>query len=375
MKKFLSLILSVATVFLLCGCTDTYRFFSNDVNNYEVYSVVLESGQKKEFDIYEIFKNCGFKIDKFEIVQSPNGIYKAEGNTVTAVKCGVSDVKVNLYNKETSTAFQANLCRLYSFDQSKMTPIRTVSDLQNINNNKDGVYVLKADIDLASVKNWEPLGNHPAGNEFSGMFVNPDGYTIKNLTISTSKEIFNGPYGGCAGGLFGSLKNALVYGVKMENVNIDVSDFDGINSSSAGGITSSMLDSMIKDCTVSGNIAATGTAGGIVGSNSWGTVENCVFNGEVSCVYSEEKEYYEMCAGGIAGYSGNPDWLLSRKGGIFGCKANAKINSPGCVGGITGCVYGKHSIKNCLFKGELDENAEYRAEIFGYSNDPEGYND
>ena len=59
MKKFLSLILSVATVFLLCGCTDTYRFFSNDVNNYEVYSVVLESGQKKEFDIYEIFKNCG----------------------------------------------------------------------------------------------------------------------------------------------------------------------------------------------------------------------------------------------------------------------------------------------------------------------------
>lgn len=61
----------------------------------------------------------------------------------------------------------------------------------------DGRYILKSDIDLAG-RDWEPVGNYPIDNVFSGMLINPDGYTIENLTISSAENVFHGPYGGCS---------------------------------------------------------------------------------------------------------------------------------------------------------------------------------
>lgn len=56
-----------------------------------------------------------------------------------------------------------------------------------INNNLSGHYILKSDIDLSAYPVWIPIA---AGinNYFTGMFVNPDGYVFKNLTIPFYKD-------------------------------------------------------------------------------------------------------------------------------------------------------------------------------------------
>ena len=75
------------------------------------------------------------------------------------------------------------------------------------------------------------------------------------------------------------MQGGFVYGVKLENVRIDVSDFQGNSYSEAGGIAAVINSSYLKDCSVSGEIAAVGAAGGIAGSVHWGYLENCAFSG------------------------------------------------------------------------------------------------
>ena len=157
-----------------------------------------------------------------------------------------------------------------------------------------------------------------------------------------------------AGGLFGSIQNAFIFGIQLENVSIDVSDFQGELFSSAGGVASSVLDSYIKDCSVSGNIMAVGNAGGIVGSLSWGYVENCKFSGSV--VTKENLQDYAMesgntGAGGIAGYCGCPPSLDKYRLAMIGCEASGSITAVKNAGGIAGYLNGKDSVRECSFAG------------------------
>ncbi len=229
----------------------------------------------------------------------------------------------------------------------------------------DGRYILKSDIDLAG-RDWEPVGNYPIDNVFSGMLINPDGYTIENLTISSAENVFHGPYGGCAGGLFGSMQGGFVYGVKLENVRIDVSDFQGNGYSEAGGIAAVISSSYLKDCSVSGDIAAVGAAGGIAGSVHWGYLENCAFSGTVTA--REDLQEYAMTsesvgAGGIAGYCGCPQSFTIAQVSIVGCRAEGIVSAVKNAGGIVGYLWGKKSVKDNLFAGET--SGENAADDFG----------
>lgn len=354
LKCFWGIVLA-AVVFcslFLVGCKNKYTNVSNDVDYYTEQKYALESGSSYTFDLKEIFADSGLDIDKYVIEGGEDKNYTVKGETITARGTGISSLDVSLYVASQQTRYVCSLGILYSYDEKDFTPISTAEDLQNMT--LDGRYVLQSDIDLTGM-DWEPVGNYPDGNQFVGMLINPHGYKIKNLTIRSSDNVFHGPFGGCAGGLFGSIQNAFIFGLRLENVNIDVSDFQGKTFSGAGGVANSVLDSYIKDCSVSGSIMAVGNAGGIVGELHWGFVENCKFSGSV--VTMENLQEYAMKtrstgAGGIAGYCGCPPSLDKYRLAMVDCEANGSITAVKNAGGIAGYINGKDSVKDCAFEGE-----------------------
>lgn len=357
MKKafcFLTVVALVcAAVFSLTACTQ-YDRISNVVENYHKTTLLLEDGESYEFDLEEIFADSGLDVTKYEIEDGDN--YKARGGTITAKGTGKSEIKASLYVKSESCRYVCSLGTLYTYDREDMTPISTAEELAAIDD-LSGRYIQTADIDLSSYSDWQPIGNSPAGNEFKGMFVNPDGYKISNLTVRSSDNVPHGPYGGCKGGLFGSIEEALIYGVKLVNVNVDVSDFTGKLESSAGGVAASVLSSYVRDCSVEGNISATGSAGGIIGSMSWGCVEGCDFEGNVENaerIDGEADVDDSVAAGGIVGYCGIPFDMGGAQWGMKDCKASAYVYARGYAGGLAGFIWGVDYVTGCSFEGKVN---------------------
>ncbi len=338
--------------FALSACGESYPKISNDVNHYTLQTIVLEAGSTYQPDLKELFSESGLAIEKYVIEGGEDKNYTVRGNTITARGTGNCTVDVSLYVPSEGTRYVCSLGTLYSYDEKDFTPVSTADELQGMA--LDGRYILKSDIDLKG-RDWEPVGNYPASNAFTGMLINPDGYTIKNLTIASSENVFHGPFGGCAGGLFGSMQGAFVFGVHLENANIDVSDFRGKSYSKAGGIAAVINSSCIADCSVSGAISAVGTAGGIVGSVDWGYLEGCVFSGKVTT--KENLQEYAMTssstgAGGIAGYCGCPARFMLSRFSIVGCRAEGTVSAVKNAGGIVGYVWGSESVKDNSFAGE-----------------------
>lgn len=360
---------ALAAAGMLCGvlvfaaCGEEYTRISTEVEHFTLQTVALEAGSSHTFDLEEIFSESGLAIEKYVIEGGEDKNYTVRGNTITARGTGICPVNVSLYVPSEDTRYVCSLGTLYSYDEKDFTPVSTADELQGMA--LDGKYILKSDIDLAG-RDWEPVGNYPIDNVFSGMLINPDGYTIENLTISSAENVFHGPYGGCAGGLFGSMQGGFVYGVKLENVRIDVSDFQGNSYSEAGGIAAVINSSYLKDCSVSGEIAAVGAAGGIAGSVHWGYLENCAFSGTVTA--REDMQEYAMTsesvgAGGIAGYCGCPQSFTIAQVSIVGCRAEGSVSAVKNAGGIVGYLWGKESVKDNLFAGET--SGENAADDFG----------
>lgn len=369
MKKFIALTICFAAAAAMFSACDNYDRVSNDVNCYDKQYIALADGESFTFDLDKIFEGSGLNVKRYIIEDGDN--YSVRGSKITARGTGVSQIGVTLYVPEESCRYICSLGTLYSYDTDDFTPISTAEELAGITQ-LDGRYMLTNDIDLSQVACWEPIGNFPAGNAFTGMFINPDGYTISGLTIPTAADVFHGPYGGCVGGLFGSVSGAFIYGVKLDDVNIDVSDFynedaPGLrNYSQAGGIVGSASGAYIKDCSVSGNISAVACAGGIAGDVSMGLIENCAFTGSVKTTDGEngEPEYVQAGAGGIVGYCGIPLYILGYGYGVLNCSADAMVSSHSNAGGIAGYVWGADYVGGCTFNGEVSAPSRYN-EFFG----------
>lgn len=71
----------------------------------------------------------------------------------------------------------------------------------------------------------------------------------------------------------------------LENVFIDIPDYvSEYPLASAGGIAEHMFQGIIKNCKVTGTILAQQNSGGIVASNSWGSIVGCSFEGIVKTI-------------------------------------------------------------------------------------------
>lgn len=133
------------------------------------------------------------------------------------------------------------------------TPIYTVLDLKNLNNNLNGKFRLMNDLDLQSSE-WTPIGNK--NTSFNSVF-DGNNFTINNLYVNGSSD-YQGLFGYV--GSEGTVKNITINNVKVENT-----------SSYTGGI-SGFNEGIIENVhVVNGTIIGRTYLGGVVGQNK-GTI-------------------------------------------------------------------------------------------------------
>lgn len=192
----------------------------------------------------------------------------------------------------------------------------------------DGSYFkLMSSIDLGGME-WNPIGFYRDSSELSGEVVNKffghfdgNGKTISNFKLSRPDcpEL----------GFFGAMEDASV-----ENLTLKPGKTVS-GKTRVGILAGSLVSSRISDCTVSGAVQASGTAGGIAGEVS-GTgradsvIENCTAHVTVNINGGNE-----LYAGGISGRASETRIVDCRV--ETGDNSTARIQGAGAVvGGITG---------------------------------------
>jgi hypothetical protein len=212
-------------------------------------------------------------------------------------------------------------------------------------------YKLVADIDMADVENWAPIGPDTALS-FAGVF-DGDGHTISNVSIAATISNL---------GFFGSLNGATVKDLALVNLNV----VQATGTTGAGGIAGSVAgaSSTISGCSVSGTIRSSGSAvGGILGMAYTGiTIDNCRVDGVVTAAYS---------GGGILGsYSGtaaNGNALIRNSLVTATVEGTATTGNIGGILGIKDNATGAVTIENCrvLSQSVSVQNSTRTGAIYG----------
>ena len=195
------------------------------------------------------------------------------------------------------------LCLPYNVQaQTVNSPIqiKTCQDLQNVNNNLAGNYVLVNDIDCTGFS-YQPVGatasqgftgifdgaNHKINNlQISegvnflfpvGVFSVVTGATLKNVTINNVAITagFQSP----VGILVGQLNNSLVQNVQVQG---SISSGGGAVSAPAGGITAILANSTISQSAANVNITTGGYIGGLAAQMKSGAIKQCYAKGNIT---------------------------------------------------------------------------------------------
>ncbi len=349
MRKLITIIamaIVLCFVCFVCGCNFTNgEQWTNVIDGYDsadVLNIFLSKGDEYPVDLRALFAEYDIHISKITAHSSDNDIFVLQNETVKAIGRGKAKLNVDIYSKRNNLHYYVIGAEVYVIDAfaPELVEIDSVQDLVNINNNKSGNYILKSDLDLADYGSWSPIGGLPSASEdarsaaFSGSFINPYGYKIRNLSIPSVDGLQQGAYGGYLGGLFGRIENAYIDGIVLENVKINLSDTNG-QIAEAGGVCATSLNSIVRNCSVFGDIAASDRCGGIVGSTNWGAIIGCRFQGTVRSALS--------IAGGISacGYV------------IRDCDVSADIYGAFAAGGILGESVTGDYLSNTVFVGQL----------------------
>ncbi len=223
------------------------------------------------------------------------------------------------------------------------TPISTVEDLNMININPHGKYMLTNDIDLSSVtegNGWKPL------KAFTGV-LDGNGYKIRNMTFhgELSSDYYN-EYGEAEIGFFKYVRGT-VRNIAFTNVNIDISmkqDYSdnshiGILCGSAGDGAANYPAS-IEQCYTTGSIKVKVNAFSKCFPSVGGLVGRLMDNGYISDCYTDVRIHV------IDSYTEVSDG--SKHG-------NVKFN----VGGISAINwYDDNMCRNCYARGSITATAD-----------------
>ncbi|MCL2522576.1 MAG: hypothetical protein FWE36_06935 [Erysipelotrichales bacterium] len=351
---FLFTILFLSLITLAgCSANNIFAWYEGSSENDET-PIVMNAGETLTID-KSYFAEIDFAFERFELwihsqrlqQTKDSSIVEIKDNTITAKESGHVTIAATLIQSRVGNAINqlgVFIGSFYIINESTMTHITTAEELANINNNLSDHFILMADIDLTEYE-WVSLGD--GHNEFKGMFVNPYGYTIDNLTIRSGKNARGF-------GLFGQIyRYAFISGVILENIFIDVSDYEG-NSLIVGGLVGTMMqNSMILDFSVSGSIISGGVhTGGVVGLNNFGIIKNGSFMGNIenhNVVLSST-----FAIGGIAGFNAFIP-SLKNTANIINVTVNADLDggSLANVGGIVGVTNFSNAIENASFIGTV----------------------
>ncbi len=258
----------------------------------------------------------------------------------------------------------------------------TMTDLQGINGNLAGNYVLGADIDATASSGWNvdpvtggALGFTPIGGSnvawtsaggFTGVFDGL-GHTVSNLTINTMNAPVVAPALPTASiyvGLFGQV----AVGGLLQNVNLLDANIAGAGAVGAlAGVNHGTINNSSTTVTVAATLAApasgavTGygygivtaptamaSTGGLVGAN-YGAVNDSSASGSVSGTLDGES------VGGLVGIN------AGTVGGTLGIgsHSSAAVSSNGSISGSLGGLVGVNTgtINNSYATGSVTDNA------------------
>jgi len=201
------------------------------------------------------------------------------------------------YSKVAVFVFLFLLSFLSVWSQNEIA-ISSAEDLQKIGVESgypiDGSYYLTQDIDLGSFPDWVPIGSTNGNDRFKGI-LDGKGYSIKNLTISSSSGFK---------GLFVRLYGATVKDLDLVDVNI-------LGTSPVGAVAGAMIGgSLIERVSVTGNIEGYTEVGGIVGrvardavKTNYNMIHDCYVDAMIKATSLSTDMNSPSCAGGIVAFS------------------------------------------------------------------------
>ena len=198
------------------------------------------------------------------------------------------------------------------------TIITTADELQAMQYDLSGKYILMNDIDLSGYE-WTPVGNNDMG-PFKGVF-NGNGKVVKNLSINRPSETMQG--------FFGYASNAIIKNVGLENVDISCKEYSAglLAGSDDPSSYMSYSTASITNCYVTGKLKARAGVSGLA-LKLRGTVEACYTNVSIS-----------VSTGG--------------NGGLIGTFGGGSIKNSYSEGNM----YGMHSGVSGGFIGDIGYNA------------------
>jgi len=228
----------------------------------------------------------------------------------------------------------------------------TGTDLQGMNGDLSGHYVLGADIDASATASWEggrgfdPIAKADASNSSSNLFsgaLDGLGHVINHLTINrTSSTDY-------AAGLIGSAGGATIRNLGLVDANVT-------GSNSAGGLIAEVYDSgtSIDNSYVDGDISTAHggwVAGGLVGNVSGDlSITNSHTSGSVTAdgTVNGEGRY----AGGLVG-----NILIISHTNLANVYSTSDVSGYSYVGGLVGGAYRYFVLSNAYFGGTVTANA------------------
>lgn len=311
-----------------------------------------------------------------------------------AVKAPVSLMEGNNFSTQLGSKTSA-VKNFYVITRLGQEGSNTAKDLQGMKGNLSGNYALGADIeDAAQTAEWnsglgfKPIGIGSLGNTFSGIFDGL-GHTITGLTIkrANSDNI----------GLFGSISNATVKNIRLQNINIDgrynvgglvgaarLSTIDNTHTagkvsgdSNVGGLGGTLINTTVIDSDSSADVYGRGNIGaigGLVGNLYMGFITNSHATGKVQGLTSVGglignangsvvKDSYSLSE--VIGIN-NSSGIGAKSGGLIGMMSGstvatsfAKTNVHGdndIAGGLVGLSTSNSNILNSYAEGSVVSN-------------------
>jgi len=269
---------------------------------------LISSHLQRMRDLAEQAANGTYGEDSLEAIQEEVDARTAEINRIIA---NTEYNGIKLFEADTSGVTGSFISEVTQLSEEEAlaqgyTVIKTADELQAMQDNLSGKYILMNDIDLSGY-DWSAIGTY--SNPFKGE-LNGNGYVIKNLTINKPDEDYQG--------LFGYTSNATIKNVGLENVDVT-------GKGSVGGLVG-WVDGydygVIENSYVTGNITGKGRdyAGGLAGVLFNGKIVNCYASADVTGI---------CIVGGLVGWdiSGAP---------IKNCYATGKVSGQSAVGGLVG---------------------------------------
>lgn len=211
----------------------------------------------------------------------------------------------------------------------------TSTDLQGMNGNLSGRYVLGSNIDAGATAGgiWDVAGFMPVGNsndaQFTGVFDGL-GHSVINLTINRPSTFYVGLFGEV--GNFGIVKN-----VGIMNGNVKGGFFvGGLAGANVGSISNSYANGV-----VSGNELV----GGLVGGNRRGVLSNTIISNSYATGVVSGNNY----VGGLVGYNEQT---------INNSYAIAGVSGSDIVGGLVG-ANALGSVRNSYSSGAVAGSSNF----------------